>query len=247
MRRLSLLPAAVLVSVVAFAGAAHAAPLPSSGADAGASIRQADDPEPGDADGDGVPDASDKCPTVAGSENAQGCPDADNDGIVDSADACPTVPGGPIDGCPAVRIWMNGYLQQNADIYANCIGPESCKPSGTVIMKLTHAAARRVGLASTLIGQFPIDHPCGPGVTCAQEKLGSAVNKKLNAWIKAWRNTHGSPVYLPGTITAVMTSPRKETMSTKVKLGLGSNGGRFTLYGAGYPRPSAGSGSGDEG
>jgi hypothetical protein len=69
-----------------------------------------------DADGDGVPDASDACPTQsdAGAPRnpRNGCPadpippDADGDGIPDSADSCPivsdaTAPRSPRNGCPA--------------------------------------------------------------------------------------------------------------------------------------------------
>ncbi|HEY0708814.1 MAG TPA: OmpA family protein [Polyangia bacterium] len=48
-----------------------------------------------DQDGDGIPDATDKCPTVKedrdGFEDEDGCPDPDNDrdGIPDDKDACP--------------------------------------------------------------------------------------------------------------------------------------------------------------
>lgn len=60
-----------------------------------------------DTDGDGVPDATDKCPSAKGS-GADGCTpvavtdDADLDGVKGASDACPSVaaPGTP-DGCPA--------------------------------------------------------------------------------------------------------------------------------------------------
>ncbi len=42
-----------------------------------------------DADHDGYTDASDDCPTVAGT--LKGCPDTDGDGIIDDQDNCPTV------------------------------------------------------------------------------------------------------------------------------------------------------------
>ncbi len=66
-------------------------------------------PEPADADGDAVPDASDNCPSVANpaQENADGdvtgdaCdPDDDNDGVPDTSDACPTQPVATASGCP---------------------------------------------------------------------------------------------------------------------------------------------------
>ncbi len=54
-----------------------------------------------DRDGDGVVDAEDKCPDVAGLANLQGCPDRDGDGIADADDKCPDVAGiAKYQGCP---------------------------------------------------------------------------------------------------------------------------------------------------
>jgi OmpA-OmpF porin, OOP family len=54
-----------------------------------------------DRDGDGVLDADDKCPDVAGTVALQGCPDKDGDGIGDAEDKCPTVAGlAKYQGCP---------------------------------------------------------------------------------------------------------------------------------------------------
>jgi OmpA-OmpF porin, OOP family len=56
---------------------------------------------PKDRDGDGVIDADDKCPDVAGLASLQGCPDSDGDGITDADDKCPTVAGlARYQGCP---------------------------------------------------------------------------------------------------------------------------------------------------
>jgi OmpA-OmpF porin, OOP family len=56
---------------------------------------------PKDRDGDGVVDADDKCPDVAGVASLQGCPDSDGDGITDADDKCPTVAGlARYQGCP---------------------------------------------------------------------------------------------------------------------------------------------------
>jgi len=63
-------------------------------------------PPPIDTDGDGIPDNSDKCPTVAGTLKYNGCPvpDSDNDGVNDEEDKCPTVPGlKENNGCPEVK------------------------------------------------------------------------------------------------------------------------------------------------
>ena len=64
-----------------------------------------------DQDGDGIPDAADKCPTRPedkdGYQDADGCPDIDNDGdqVLDIADKCPMQPETyngfeDEDGCP---------------------------------------------------------------------------------------------------------------------------------------------------
>ncbi len=62
-----------------------------------------------DLDGDGIPDAVDKCPDTAedkdGDMDGDGCPesdkDTDGDGVVDKIDACVDVPGPQeYDGCP---------------------------------------------------------------------------------------------------------------------------------------------------
>ena len=62
---------------------------------------------PLDTDGDGIPDALDKCPNEPedkdGFEDEDGCPDLDNDkdGIPDASDLCPNEPGPPEErGCP---------------------------------------------------------------------------------------------------------------------------------------------------
>ena len=60
---------------------------------------------PSDSDGDGIPDASDQCPSQAGAGSTGGCPDRDGDGVADSTDACPTNPGpASTTGCPRIAI-----------------------------------------------------------------------------------------------------------------------------------------------
>jgi outer membrane protein OmpA-like peptidoglycan-associated protein len=54
-----------------------------------------------DADKDGIPDADDKCPTIPGKAEFDGCPDTDGDGIIDKDDKCPLVAGlAQFMGCP---------------------------------------------------------------------------------------------------------------------------------------------------
>ncbi len=54
-----------------------------------------------DADGDGVGDAKDNCPNIAGLKKLKGCPDSDGDGIADKEDSCPNKAGSKmLNGCP---------------------------------------------------------------------------------------------------------------------------------------------------
>ncbi|MFT5714760.1 MAG: OOP family OmpA-OmpF porin, partial [Flavobacterium sp.] len=58
-----------------------------------------------DADGDGITDKDDKCPTVAGPKDNAGCPwpDTDGDSVLDKDDDCPKVAGPASNkGCPEV-------------------------------------------------------------------------------------------------------------------------------------------------
>ncbi len=54
-----------------------------------------------DADGDGIPDAIDRCPNEAGPASTGGCPDKDGDGVADKDDRCPDQAGpASLLGCP---------------------------------------------------------------------------------------------------------------------------------------------------
>jgi len=49
--------------------------------------------KPADADNDGVPDFTDKCPDIKGDALTGGCPDSDGDGVLDAEDKCPNEKG----------------------------------------------------------------------------------------------------------------------------------------------------------
>jgi len=56
---------------------------------------------PSDADNDGIYDANDRCPELAGVEANEGCPaDSDGDGVYDRDDACPNIKFVSKSGCP---------------------------------------------------------------------------------------------------------------------------------------------------
>ena len=73
--------------------------------------------ESGDRDGDGVPDASDRCPDQPGSAATGGCPDTDGDTVADLDDKCPER-GEPVEeGCPAeVGVPIDGNGDRRVDL-----------------------------------------------------------------------------------------------------------------------------------
>ena len=80
-------------------------------------------PIPVDTDGDGIPDAVDKCPTQPedkdGFEDEDGCPDLDNDqdGIPDKTDQCPNAPGPPEEnGCPK-KLTLVSVTQEKIELH----------------------------------------------------------------------------------------------------------------------------------
>ncbi len=95
-------PAAGLLATVKPAPAPKAvvAPLPAARPPPSAGA-------PGDRDGDGVPDAVDRCPDVKGTAALFGCPptDRDHDGVPDVLDNCPDQKGTAANhGCPTFQL-----------------------------------------------------------------------------------------------------------------------------------------------
>ena len=58
-------------------------------------------PGPPDTDGDGIPNASDRCPDQGGPANTQGCPDRDGDAVADLDDKCSEPGEAAEQGCQA--------------------------------------------------------------------------------------------------------------------------------------------------
>lgn len=72
--------------------------------------------KPRDTDGDGLIDPEDRCPTIPGPIENQGCPwpDTDGDGLIDPQDKCPTVPGPKENqGCPWPDTDGDGVLDKD--------------------------------------------------------------------------------------------------------------------------------------
>ena len=80
-----------------------------------------------DSDGDGVPDAIDRCPTKPGPPEWQGCPDTDLDGVPDHKDQCKNEPGpASNNGCPIPDTDGDG-VPDNEDKCPKVRGPKANK------------------------------------------------------------------------------------------------------------------------
>lgn len=98
-------------------------------------------PETTDSDGDGVPDARDRCPgTPAGTPvNEEGCADSDGDGVIDTRDLCPgTPPGTPVDA--------TGCSDLDGDGISDRIDACPNSPAGEAVMSTGCAAEQSVVL-----------------------------------------------------------------------------------------------------
>jgi len=98
----------------------------------------------GDADGDGVKDSKDKCPTTPKGRkvNAEGCElDSDGDGVIDANDKCPTVPApGTADGCPVAKDSDGDGILDANDKCPTVAAPgtaDGCPPPAPAPKKLT--------------------------------------------------------------------------------------------------------------
>ncbi len=67
-----------------------------------------------DTDSDGISDENDECPQKYGPKETNGCPDSDKDGIKDSIDQCPNQAGTLADnGCPPKDSDNDGFIDRD--------------------------------------------------------------------------------------------------------------------------------------
>ena len=104
-----------------------------------------------DRDGDGVLDADDKCPDVAGLVAFMGCPDRDGDGITDADDKCPDVAGlAKYQGCPIPDTDGDG-INDEEDKCPTRVGPASnqgCPVIAKEVIEKINFAAKNVFFAT---------------------------------------------------------------------------------------------------
>jgi len=100
-----------------------------------------------DTDGDGIPDNEDDCPLVAGTKAFNGCPDTDGDGIPDQKDKCPYVAGtADRGGCPVPDTDHDG-IPDDQDKCPTVAGPASnngCPVIRKEVIEIVEKAARSV-------------------------------------------------------------------------------------------------------
>ncbi|WP_335973296.1 OmpA family protein [Gaetbulibacter jejuensis] len=84
-----------------------------------------------DADNDGVEDAYDLCPDVAGKKEFAGCPDTDGDGIPDSLDKCPNEKNAQ-GGCPVKEVKTADMQGSNANNASTAKEPKTLNTEKTV-------------------------------------------------------------------------------------------------------------------
>jgi outer membrane protein OmpA-like peptidoglycan-associated protein len=107
-----------------------------------------------DGDGDGVPDVEDKCPQGAGPASLGGCPDGDGDGVPDVEDECPATPGEVAErGCPAyTRIKVTPERIELLEKVAFLRDREIASKSHALLDEVVKALGDRPGLRLRIAG-----------------------------------------------------------------------------------------------
>lgn len=178
---------------------------------------------PMDTDGDGIADASDRCPTIRGTAQYQGCPvpDTDKDGIADDGDRCPAVAGvAAYGGCPVPDTDRDG-ITDDADkcpsvagvaAYGGCPVPDS---DGDGIADLDDKCPKVAGVAA-MRGCPAIEKFDAHEVTFATNRATLTARGKAELdLVVAYLRTHDVIVILTGHTDAVGSARRNEPLSLR--------------------------------
>ncbi len=187
---------------------------------------------PPDRDGDGIPDAIDKCPDRPedkdGFEDADGCPDIDNDGdhVLDIADKCPMQPE-----------TYNGY--EDEDGCPDTVPPDVESLKGTIegLLYAEGETAVRDSAQPALkkIAKIMADHPSIKVVL-----IGHTDNQEAKAF--APPPEPGQP---PADIEALATelSHGRAEAGKQSLVAIGVSGGRIVVDGVGAEEPVSDNGT----
>jgi OmpA-OmpF porin, OOP family len=184
-----------------------------------------------DKDGDGIADSEDKCPDVAGIASLQGCPDKDGDGIADGDDKCPTVAGlARLQGCPIPDTDKDGVNDEN-DKCPTEAGPASnygCPEVKQEIVERINRAAKNIYYAT------------------GSEKILAKSFKSLNEVVSILQENNSLNLTIDGHTDNTGNEDKNQSLSERraasVKAYLVSKGiaeGRLTSNGYGSSKPAA--------
>ncbi len=126
-----------------------------------------------DRDGDGVNDAKDACPDVAGPPMLKGCPDTDGDSIADKDDCCPKHAGnGALQGCPDTD--GDGFPERNdqtcpalppVDQCPDACGKDPANPGCPICRTVTDTCRRCLSERNGQCIEYE-DYPCNEHEVC---------------------------------------------------------------------------------
>ena len=112
----------------------------------------------GDRDGDGVSDATDRCPDQVGPSGTRGCPDLDGDLVADIDDSCPRYAGkGDPHGCQEAGS-SSGSSDVNGDGIGDTVGIYSY-PGMNPAFKMWLFAGRRDAASAGTVAQGAVSVP----------------------------------------------------------------------------------------
>jgi OmpA-OmpF porin, OOP family len=215
---------------------------------------------PKDKDGDGVTDADDKCPDVAGVAALMGCPDRDGDGITDADDKCPDEKGvAKYGGCPVPDSDKDGVNDEEDKCptvagvarYQGCPIPDTDKDGvNDEEDKCITEAGAASNFGCPVIAQAVIDkiNYAAKNIFFAtgSSKLLPASYKSLNEVAKIMANDNSLKLDVDGHTDnagdAAKNLALSEARATAVKVYLASKGvdeSKITATGHGSDMPSA--------
>jgi len=212
-----------------------------------------------DTDGDTVPDAADKCPTVFGVERNAGCPipDRDDDGVTDGFDKCLQVPGRVRnEGCPSTDADKDGISddEDRCSAIAGTLEFAGCAPPDFDRDGVLDADDRCPGVAgvATMMGCPRIVAFSASAVTFASGRIaltpeGRRELEKVVEYLATYPNVsvrlEGHTDNRSSDLTNNPLSERRAMAARAYLLGRSVAETRVTTSGHGSARPTIGNGT----
>lgn len=212
-----------------------------------------------DSDGDKVPDASDKCPTVFGVERNVGCPmpDVDDDGVTDQYDKCPQTSGRvKNEGCVFTDTDRDGISDDEdrcpsvagTSQFGGCTAPDADKDG---VFDVDDRCPAVAGVAE-MKGCPRVTTFSPSAVTFASNRIGLTPEgrrelEKVAEYLAAYPNAsvrlEGHTDALCGDLVNNPLSERRAMAARAYLLSRGVAESRMTTIGHGSARPTIGNGT----